>query len=145
MLPTITGEFGVVSDPEIAFASSGNAWMRLRVVAKDRVRDSNGSWADGDPMFLNAVVFGKQAENLTESILKGDTIILTGTLGPNVWTDKEGVEHHDVQIKVQEIGVSVRWGSAKSQKMLGDAAPGNVAAARAALGGTEVASSEPPF
>lgn len=137
MLPEITGEFGVVADPEPAFSAQGNAWLRLRVVAKDRVRDSNGQWADGDPLFLNVVVFGKQAENLTESIVKGDTIILTGTLAPNVWTDKEGVEHRDVQIKVKEIGVSVRWGAAKSAKVLGDSGSG-ASVAQSILGGTEV-------
>lgn len=116
MLPTISGEFGVVADPEPSFSDKGNAWMRLRVVAKDRVRDSNGTWQDGDPMFLNAVVFGKQAEHLTDSVQKGDTIILVGDLAPSVWTDKEGVEHKDVQIKVREVGVSMRWRPAKVQR-----------------------------
>jgi single-strand DNA-binding protein len=118
MLPIIQGEFGVVADPEIRFSQSGKAWVSMRVVAKDRVRDSNGEWSDGEPMFLNAVVFGKQAENLTESILKGDTVVISGKLRPNKWTDKEGVEHNDVQIGVDEIGVSVRWNPAKTNRML---------------------------
>ena len=144
MLPTISGEFGVVADPEPSFSQQGNAWLRLRVVAKDRVRDSNGAWTDGEPMFLNAVVFSKQAENLTESIVKGDTVILVGTLAPNKWTDKEGVEHNDVQIKVSEIGVSVRWGAAKSERMLGSA---GVGAAASGLGGTVIDQpvDAPPF
>lgn len=116
MLPIIHGEFGVVADPEPSFSDKGNAWLRLRVVAKDRVRDQNGTWSDGDPMFLNALVFGKQAENLTDSISKGDTIVLIGRLKPNKWTDKEGVEHNDVQIAVDEIAVSVRWGYARTQR-----------------------------
>lgn len=142
MLPEISGEFGVVADPEPNFSEKGNAWLRLRVVAKDRVRDQNGTWTDGEPMFLNAVVFGKQAEHLTDSILKGDTILLTGTLAPNKWTDKEGVEHNDVQIKVKEIGVSVRWAPAKSERMLGGS---GVAAAASGLGGTPVQSDASPF
>lgn len=116
MLPTISGEFGVVADPEPSFSDKGNAWLRLRLVAKDRVRDSNGAWADGDPMWMNAVVFGKQAEHLTDSVQKGDTVIVVGDLAPNVWTDKDGVERKDVQIKVREIGVSVRWRSVKVQR-----------------------------
>lgn len=116
MLPSIHGSFGVVADPEPSFSEKGNAWLRLRVVAKDRVRDSNGAWSDGDPMFLNAVVFGKQAENLTDSIAKGDSIVLTGVLAPNKWTDKEGVEHNDVQIKVSEIGVNVMFATAKTPR-----------------------------
>lgn len=120
-LPTISGEFGVVADPEPSFSEKGNAWLRLRVVAKDRVRDSNGAWTDGEPMFLNCLVFGKQAEHLTDSIAKGDSIMVTGRLKPNKWTDKDGVEHNDVQIHADEIGVSVRWGTAKTTRVTGDA------------------------
>ena len=118
MLPIITGEFGVVADPEPSFSDKGTAWLRLRVVAKDRVRDQNGAWQDGDPMFLNVVVFGKQAEHLTDSVGKGDTIVLSGRLKPNNWTDKEGVEHKDVQIHADEIGVSVRWGFARTNRYM---------------------------
>lgn len=130
MLPIITGEFGVVADPEPSFSEKGTAWMRLRVVAKDRVRDANGTWQDGDPLFMNAVVFGKQAEHLTDSIGKGDTVLLTGTLAPNNWTDKEGNERNDVQIKVTEIGVSVRWNRARTpryEEMNGTASPNTAA------------------
>lgn len=141
MLPTITGEFGVVADPEVKFSQSGKAWMSLRVVAKDRVRDEHGTWTDGEPMFLNAVIFGKHAENLTESILKGDSLILTGKLRPNKWTDKEGVEHNDVQIAVDEIGVSVRWNPAKTQRMLESS---GASVAQEMLGGTPQ-SEDAPF
>lgn len=116
MLPSIHGTFGVVADPEPSFSEKGNAWLRLRVVAKDRVRDSNGAWSDGEPMFINAVVFGKQAENLTDSIAKGDSVVIVGRLAPNKWTDKEGVEHNDVQIKVEEIGPSVQFATAKTPR-----------------------------
>jgi single-strand DNA-binding protein len=147
MLPLITGEFGVVADPEIRFSGNGKAWMSLRLVAKDRVRSESGDWADGDPMWINAVVFGKFAEHLADSVGKGDTVILTGRLAPNVWTDKEGVQRNDVQIKVDEIGVSMRWGIARTERYLetnGTSSPiqGGASVAAAALGATEI---EQPF
>jgi single-strand DNA-binding protein len=143
MLPFINGVFGVVADPEPSFSEKGTAWLRLRVVAKDRVRDSNGNWSDGDPLWMNAVVFGKQAEHLTDSVRKGDTVMLTGRLKPNVWTDKEGVEHNDIQLVADECAVSMRWNPAKTPRYMEEG--GAVAAVASSLGATEVQPTEAPF
>ena len=123
MLPAVNGEFGIGADPEPRFSDKGNAWVSLRVVAKDRVRDSNGNWTDGEPLWLNAMVIGKAAEHLTDSVRKGDNVVIVGKLRPNVWTDKEGREHNDVQIMVDEIGPSLRWQTAKTPASEGDSTP----------------------
>jgi single-strand DNA-binding protein len=141
MLPEINGEFGVVADPEIRFSGNGKAWLSMRVVAKDRTRDSNGEWTDGEPLFLNAVVFGKHAENLVESIVKGDSVVLKGRLRPNKWTDKEGNERNDVQIAVDYIGVDLRWNPAKTPRLLGESTSGGSSKAEA----PEQSGDEPPF
>jgi single-strand DNA-binding protein len=133
VLPEINGTFGVVADPEYRVSGSGKGWASLRVVSKDRTRDSNGEWVDGEALFLNCVVFGKWAENLVESVVKGDTIQIT---------DKEGVEHRDVQIVADEAGASFQWNPAKTPRMLESA---GVGAAVSGLGATEQATTEPPF
>jgi single-strand DNA-binding protein len=142
VLPEINGTFGVVADPEYRVSGSGKGWASLRVVSKDRTRDSNGEWVDGEALFLNCVVFGKWAENLVESVVKGDTIQIRGRLKPNIWTDKEGVEHRDVQIVADEAGASFQWNPAKTPRMLESA---GVGAAVSGLGATEQATTEPPF
>ena len=118
MLPNIAGEFGVVAEPELKFSDKGNAWMRIRGAAKDRVRDSNGQWTDGPSMFIDIVLMGKGAENLMESVTKGDSIMVVGVLEPNEWTDKEGNKQTSMRIRAHEIGVSVRWNPAKTPRML---------------------------
>jgi single-strand DNA-binding protein len=142
MLPDITGEFGVVAEPEIRFSESGKAWAKVRGVAKDRKRDSNGEWVDGDPIFIDILIFGKPAEHIVESVNKGDTIIVKGRLTPNNWTDKEGNERKEVKIMADEIGVSVRWNPAKAPSMLLES---GAAVATATLGGTPVQSEDAPF
>lgn len=144
MLPVITGEFGIVMEPETKFSESGKAWMRLRGIAKDRKRGATGEWEDGEAMFIDLLVFGKVAENLTESIVKGDTVIVSGKLSPNKWTDKDGVEHESLRVMVDTIGVSVRWNPARTPGAV--EASGGVAAVAASLGATEVQTeTEPPF
>lgn len=117
-LPRINGEFGVVKDPEMRFAQSGNAILSLRLKANKRVRDSNGNWNDGPtPLFIDCTVFGKMAEHLVESIEKGDSVIVDGVLEQQEWDDKTtGEKRSKVSIVADEIGVSVRWNPAKPQK-----------------------------
>jgi single-strand DNA-binding protein len=130
-------------DPDVKFSEAGKCWVKLRVVAKDRKRDSNGDWTDGDPLFIDILVFGKYAENLAESVGKGDTVMVKGRLSPNNWTDKEGNERKDLRIMADEIAVSVKWGPARTAAAT--AAPSGAAAAAAGLGATPVQSDEAPF
>ena len=142
MLASVVGEYGIVADPEIKFSDKGNAWMKLRVVSKDRVRDSNGNWSDGKPCFMDMFIAGKQAEHLFDSVGKGDTVIATGKLEQNEWTDTEGVKRTSYRIMVDNIGVSLRWGPAKTSRSSGETK--NVAAAVAAFD-AEVVPTEAPF
>jgi single-strand DNA-binding protein len=119
-LPRVTAEVGVVADPELKFSGAGKAWCSLRVVAKDRKKGQNGEWEDGDPMWMSVVVFGREAENLAESVLKGDLLTVTGKLEENLWTTDEGVERKDIRIVADTVGVSLRWTPAKSSRMLGE-------------------------
>jgi single-strand DNA-binding protein len=116
MLPPISGEFGVVADPEIKFSEKGNAWVKVRCVAKDRVRDANGAWSDGDPCFIDVIV-NQGAEHLYESVLKGDTIMVIGKLKQREY-EVDGQKKSVYQIVADAVGVSVRWGTAKTQRMM---------------------------
>lgn len=111
-LPQISGEFGLVADPEAKFSQKGNLWVRMRVVAKDRKRDANGQWTDGDPLFLDAVAFGTVAENIVESASKGSSMVLTGKLAMNEWTTDDGQKRQSYQIQVDSVGLSLRWKAA---------------------------------
>ena len=122
MLPNIAGEFGVVADPELKFSDKGNAWMRIRGAAKDRVRDANGQWTDGPSLFIDIVIGGKIAENLMESVVKGDSINVIGRLEQNEWTDNDGNKRTNLRIRAEEVGVSVRWNAAKTPRVLESAA-----------------------
>lgn len=112
MLPTINGEFGVVADPDLRFSNNGTAWLKLRGIAKDRVRDASGTWSDGDPLFID-IVCNQGAENLFESIVKGDTIIVSGKLKQREY-EKDGDKRTVIEIRADSIGVSVRWGTART-------------------------------
>lgn len=139
MLPPISGEFGIVADPELRFSDKGNAWVKVRCVAKDRVRDSTGAWSDGDPVFID-VLINQGAEHLYESVVKGDTIIVMGKLKQREY-EVDGQKRTVYQIAADAVGVSVRWGTAKTQRVLDQSS--GIQAVAEALGATEV--TDAPF
>ena len=139
-LPLITGEFGVVKEPEIKFSNNGKSWLTLRCVAKERKRQGD-QWVDGYVTFIDVVAFDKQAENLVESVSKGDTIMVTGKLVQREWEDNEGNKRSTMQINADQLAVSLRWGPAKTGQMLGFS--NNIAAVKETLGAEEL--EEVPF
>lgn len=141
-LPMVYGEFVLVKDPDIRFSNGGKAWAILRGVAKDRVRDSNGNWADGDPLFIDIIV-AQQAEHLYESVCKGDTVTVAGRLKSREF-EHNGEKRTGFTISADQVGVSVRWGPAKTAKAV-ESVKGNAQAAVDILGAEELTDSEPPF
>ena len=121
-LPRVTLEGGVVIAPELAFSSAGKPWVRLRVACNDRKRGTSGEWEDGPTTFINVVAFGRQAENLAESVAVGDTIMAAGRLEMREWEDDKG-QHTTYQIVADEVGVSMLWGAAKTERVLRDTKP----------------------
>ena len=132
------GEFGVVAEPEVAFSEAGNCWMKIRGGARKSVRDATtGQWTDGDPCYIDIIIFGKQAENLVDSVRMGDAIIVSGRLEMQTWDDKNtGEKRQGYRVVAEEAGVSVRRHAAKTPRALGtDEKPADAAPAP----------SDPPF
>jgi single-strand DNA-binding protein len=134
MLPTITGEFGVVFEPELRFNDKGNAWIKIRGAASDRAYNAETKeWEQkGETTYLDIIMGGKLAENLCESVTVGDQIVVTGELAQREWTTDEGEKRVSYQIRARSIGVGLVSGPAKSTKMLQSAGGGGAAKAPAA-------------
>lgn len=124
MLPIVTGEFGVVKDPEIRFNDNGSMWMKIRGAAKAQVRGQNGEWTDGPPLYIDIIVDnggrGTKATHLGDSVAKGDTITVIGKLRLREY-EYQGEKRQEYQIDADTVGVSTRWGTAKSERVAGNA------------------------
>ena len=136
MLPIITGEFGVVKEPEIKFSGEGKAWAKIRCSAKDRKRDVSGQWTDGEPLYINVIV-GNGAENLVESVRVGDTITVQGRLNVRRYVVNDE-KREEFQITADVVGVSVRWNPAKTPRASDDGNSVSVSDIADALGATEI-------
>lgn len=90
---------------------SGKAYCRFRVIASDRRKQDDGSWAYGDSCARECVAFGPMAEHITASIHDKCEVIVIGRERDKQWTDQQGVTHYGQEVVVEDFGLSLRWDS----------------------------------
>ena len=115
---TITVIGNLTDDPELRFTPSGAAVAKFRVASTPRFMDkTSGEWKDGEPLFLACTVWRQAAENVAESLQRGARVIVSGRLRQRSYETKEGEKRTVYEIEVDEIGPSLRYATAKVQKM----------------------------
>ncbi len=102
-------------NPELKFTPNGAAVANFRVAVTPRVRDGN-DWKDGETSFFRITAWRQLAENATESLSKGDRVIVVGRLKARTWETPEGERRSVVEIEADEIGPSLRWATAKPER-----------------------------
>lgn len=142
----ITIEGGLTRDPELAFAASGNAHVRFSVAVGSRRKNQAGQWEDGESAFWDCVAFKRLAENIAESLHKGDRVIVTGTLKPETY-EKDGQQRRSIKVMVDNIGPSLLFATASVTKAARSGNQGSDSGAQGGWGGDPWASGEdqPPF
>lgn len=113
---TIVGN--LVEDPELRFTPSGHAVVNCRVVVSDRKYDkTTNEWKDGDPWFISCNIWRDYAEHVAESLVKGARVVVTGHITQRQYENKEGVKVTVIDLAADEIAVSLKFCTAKIQKM----------------------------
>ncbi|MDI1461687.1 single-stranded DNA-binding protein [Catellatospora sp. KI3] len=115
---TITVIGNLTDDPELRFTPSGAAVAKFRIASTPRTLDrASGEWKDGEPLFLQCSVWRQVAENVAESLQRGSRVIVSGRLRQRSYETKEGEKRTVFELEVDEIGPSLRYATAKVQKM----------------------------
>ena len=111
----------LTEDPTLRFVPSGSAVANFTVAATPRVKDSQtGDWKDGEPLFLRCNAWRDIAENVAESLTRGSRVIVTGRLKQRSFTTREGEKRNVIELEVDECGPSLRYATAKVQKVTKD-------------------------
>ncbi|WP_432982535.1 single-stranded DNA-binding protein [Dactylosporangium sp. CA-233914] len=115
---TITVIGNLTDDPELRFTPSGAAVAKFRVASTPRFMDrQTNEWKDGEPLFLACTVWRQAAENVAESLTRGSRVIVSGRLRQRSYQTREGENRTVIELEVDEIGPSLRYATAKVQKM----------------------------
>jgi len=104
---TIAGN--LTADPELRSTSSGKAVANFTVAAESkRVKDGDG-WKDGPASFWRCALWGPAAENMTNSLRKGDRVVVTGEAQQRTWETSAGEKRSSMELRVDDVGASVKW------------------------------------
>lgn len=116
MLPSISFEGTLTKDPTLRFTAEGHAVTTVNVACNDRKQDSNGKWVNGDATYLTCYIYRKMAENVAESLRKGDLVVVSGRYQSRGWEDDNGAKRTAQEVKVESIGLSLRFETIESPK-----------------------------
>ena len=120
--PTITMTGNLVSDPELRYTPSGTAVANFTVANTPRFMQDD-VWQDGDPLFLRCTVWREYAENVANSLHKGDRVFVSGRLRANYYETKDGEKRTSFECGVDEVGPALRFTTADVEKKRKDPEP----------------------
>jgi len=108
---TIAGQLG--RDAELRFMPNGDP------VANFSIADSQGK--EKPTIWWNCQLFGKRAETLSQYLLKGQAVTVTGNVTQRTYTDKNGAEKVSTDIRVGDV--ALQGGKKESEPRQEKAAP----------------------
>lgn len=114
----------LTQDPELRFTASGAAVVTVRVAQTRKFTDRNGQERE-DTLFMNANCWRDQAENIAESLSKGDRVIVVGRVKTRSYENKDGQTVYVTEIEADEIAPSLKWARANVTKVRGNGGGGN--------------------
>jgi single-strand DNA-binding protein len=113
---TVVGN--LTADPELRFTPSGAAVANFTVASTPRMFDrQTNEWKDGEALFLRCNIWREAAENVAESLTRGSRVIVQGRLKQRSFETREGEKRTVVELEVDEIGPSLRYATAKVNKV----------------------------
>jgi single-strand DNA-binding protein len=104
ILATITGNVGKVG--ELRTTRNGKAMLSFSVAStvKREGQDGQTTWVD-------VSCFEEQADVVSQSLKKGDRVVVTGRLSLETYQKKDGTQGSSVRLLADEVGKSLRWGA----------------------------------
>lgn len=115
---TVVGN--LTADPEIRFTPSGSAVANFTIASTARKfnRQSN-EWEDKTTRFWNCSAWnaGKLtlAENVVETLKKGDKVLAYGEIEPRDFETREGEKRSVVELRIESIGKNLTFHKATAQ------------------------------
>ncbi|MCW2721325.1 MAG: single-strand DNA-binding protein [Pseudonocardiales bacterium] len=113
---TVVGN--LTADPELRFTPSGAAVANFTVAATPRTFDrQSGEWKDGEALFMRCNVWRQAAENVAETLTRGMRVMVSGRLKQRSFETREGEKRTVVELEVDEVGPSLKYATAKVNKV----------------------------
>src|SRR3954454_10826839 len=106
----------ITRDPELRFTPSGQATATFGLAVNRRWQNRQTQDWEEATSFFDVVCWREMAENASESLTRGARVIVTGRLEQRSWESQEGEKRSKIEVIADEIGPSLRWGTAEGKK-----------------------------
>lgn len=112
---TITNEFTVsgnlTADPELRFTQNGVPVVNFNIAHTPRVK-SGDEWTDGETTYFRCTAWRSLAENVAETLKRGDNVLVVGQLKTRKYTNRDNVENLSIEIEASNVGPSLSYATA---------------------------------
>jgi single-strand DNA-binding protein len=115
---TIIGN--VTNEPELGVTPKGDTRVSFSVAVNERIKNEDGTWGDGDPVFYRVTAWKQTAEGVAETIHKGNRVIVVGKFKPREYKATDGTNRTSLDVTADEVAVSTRWNAKKATPQSAD-------------------------
>lgn len=95
----------------------GKTLASSAIAMTERVRDTDGTYKNGETVFVDVVCWDFLAKDAAVSLVKGDRVVIIGRLAQQTYTDKDGAPQTKLEITIDEIAKSVRFAAKSAPRM----------------------------
>lgn len=105
--PVITVVGNIGSEPELRFMPNGKAVVNFSLASTPRTKVGD-EWKDGETTWFRCSAFEKMAENIAESLGKGQRIIAVGRMSTKGY-EKNGEKKASLELALDSVGPDLRF------------------------------------
>lgn len=100
----------LVDAPDVQVTQSGVVRARFRLASTERRRDPvNETWQDGESVFLDVTCWRRLAQNVGNSLVKGDRVVVLGRMRQWV-AERDGVRRTMHEVEAEVVGADLQRG-----------------------------------
>jgi len=103
----------LTAEPDLRYTGGGTAVANATLATNERYKDSDGELQE-NTVFHDLVIWGPQAEVLSEYSDKGQYLVVRGSIQSNEWEDEDGNPRYDKEVKVLEFDFGPRGDTGSS-------------------------------
>ena len=104
---TLTGR--LTADPELRFTPAGKAVAGFTVVtSRNRKNRDTDQWEESETSFWRVTAWDQLAENIAESLSKGDAVIVVGRAFQDSYKDRDGNERQSMKVEAYNVGPDLK-------------------------------------
>lgn len=89
-------------DAELRYTANGTAQSQFSLAVNFRRKGVSGDWEEATEWF-NIVVFGDQAERISQYVTKGKQVYVEGRLQTRTWDDDQGQKHYRTEVIANQV------------------------------------------